>query len=231
MYGSTQLLQLRGECLGHCGCARSVLFLFFAYVTSLGMLLSEVIANAEALLSQWFGIKTLLLLRAICHHLARLLSEKQEYTGVAFEQLLLEEAAKHNRVCRGPNWLTSMELDSIRHGVKGVVRAYDALQLSRCCACATTHNLFSSRDQHRQYYETGLCYHCFAALERDDEHALTRCIALAEDATKLGKLLVLLTKWNPARGGMMVPADRIDAWNNITIIDMRSWIFWFGNAP
>jgi hypothetical protein len=66
---------------------------FFAYVTSLGMLLSEVIANAEALLSQWFGIKTLLLLRAICHHLARLLSEKQEYTqcwqrrsaGVAFE--------------------------------------------------------------------------------------------------------------------------------------------------
>ena len=106
-------------------------FLFCAYVTSLGMLLSEVIANAEALLSQWFGIKTLLLLRAICHHLARLLSEKQEYTGVAFEQLLLEEAAKHNRVCRGPNWLTSMELDSIRHGVKGVVRAYDALQLSR----------------------------------------------------------------------------------------------------
>ena len=124
-----------------------------------------------------------------------------------------------------------IKLDSIRHGVKGVVRAYDALQLSRCCACATTHNLFSSRDQHRQYYETGLCYHCFAALERDDEHALTRCIALAEDATKLGKLLVLLTKWNPARGGMMVPADRIDAWNNITIIDMRSWIFWFGNAP
>eukprot|EP00435_Cladocopium_sp_Y103_P033286 s849_g8.t1 len=123
----------------------------------------------------------------------RVFRDQNKTDSTPFEDLLMEEAQLHFDCGNQLTQFSPQELGAVKHGLKVMLRGYDALQHTCCCGCRTAHDLWVSTKTRLDYRKTGLCHRCFRALDvAEDLDPRLQCCVLTDEGMEVGQLLVAL---------------------------------------